>query len=329
MNPQATQNAQYIQKLLHQYGIPIVTEYVQDEQVRAMMTDILSDVSSNPNLLALNISPQQREQHAQQYVQQKAIGMVQGMLGNQANNMDIQRMMAHYQRAGSPSPNDKQRFRQYVTNYLRDIYPHKAEQEIQHLANEQIALIPQENRSLSSRLFSGIPQGCYIPLAFLALFACLATVQVTLLLAYIIVTPGVNQNPIGSAFNATVLILTAGAGVILWLRRQTQSPLHIIRLAMLLAFFGVMIFGMFQIGIIDLEAFTDGSVEDQQRVIGSALLTLSVGSAVVLWARRQVMNIVWTIVVIVIIIASIIFAIQSGIIDIDSMLSNLKPTGFE
>jgi len=329
MNPQATQNPQYIQKLLHQYGIPIVTGYIQDEQTRSGMTDILSDIGSNPNLLDSNMSPQHRDQNSQQYAQQKAIGMVQGMLGNQATNMDIQRMMAHYQRAGSPSPNDKQRFRQYVTHYLRDTYPHKTEQEIQHLADEQIALIPQQKRASGSQLLSSLPQGCYIPLAFLALFACLGIVQLTLLLAYVIVTPGVNQNPIGSAFNATVLILTVGTSVILWLRHQARSPLHIVRLVMLLGFFGVMIFGMFQTGLIDLEAFTDGTTEDKQRIIGSALLLLSVGTAVVFWVRRQVMNIVWTIVVIAIIIIAIIFAIQSGIIDIDSMLSNLKPTGFE
>lgn len=311
----------YIRQLLHQHGIPMMTAYVQDENLRSGMADVMTNVVNTPEFFDPNIDPQRREQ----LVQAQAMQMVQGLMGSRANSPEFQRMMVHYQQAGMPSPNDKKRFRQYLASYFREINPHMTDSQINALVEQNIATLPKQQAGL----FSFVPEGCMIPLAFIALFGFMGMVMLVLLLGVLITSPTFAETEFGSALGATMLVMTVGTSVILWIRRQASSPLQLLQLASLLAIFGVVIFVMFQSGVIDIEAFTEGTIEDKQRIIGSGLLMLSVGSAVLLWVRRQFMNIIWTIVLIAIIIAALIFAVQSGIIDLESLTSNANSTPFQ
>lgn len=313
-----TDRQTHIRQLLHQHGIPMMTAYVQDESLRSGMADMMSDVLNTPEFFDPNVDSQQR----QQLVQAQAMQMVQGMMGSRANSPEFQRMMVHYQQAGMPSPYDKGRFRQYLMGYFREANPHMTDAQIHMLVEQQMASIPKEERGI----FSLVPDGCMLPLAFVALFGFLGLVMIILFVGVFITSPAFAETKFGSALGMTFLVMSVGTSVFLWVRRHATSPIKLVQLASTVLIFGGIIFAMFQSGVIDIEAFTEGTLEDQQRVIGSGLLILSVGSAILLWVRRQFMNIIWTIALLVIIIGAMIFAVQSGIIDLESLTSNINST---
>jgi hypothetical protein len=202
---------------------------------------------------------------------------------------------------------------------VRRQFPHLTEAETQRAVEEYAAVMEAQNKS---GVF-GVPEGCMIPLAFVALFLFLGGVMGLLLLLLVgesVLASAFWQSDVGRSLSATLFLMSIIGGLFAWFRRQTGLSGRLIRITLMVAFAIAVGLAGVQFFLIDPQAVDAAMIESNTSdVMTGALFAMSIVTGLVMWVRRQVMSVVWMAIFGVMVAVIVLLASQSGVIDLQSI----------
>jgi len=223
----------------------------------------------------------------------------------------------------------------YFTNTIQRQYPHLTPAETRRAVDEYRA-IAQEMNWFGTNRRSLIPEGCVLPLTFLAVIAFLYGVMGLLLLAILgtVALPAFWQTEVGQALNATLFLIGIIGGLYTWLRRTGMRGglLRLILGGVLIASVGLLVV---QLISLDTDALAETATTDVDQTLAMGVFGLSILLSGFLWLRARTLNLLTGGILLVLIVVMVTLAQQNGILDLtDINLDFLSDTtedtiGFE
>jgi hypothetical protein len=222
-----------------------------------------------------------------------------------------------YAAAGFPQGT---KFRAFYTDYVRRTQPGLSNKEIKRVVDGYMAQIPEDKGGLF-----GLPAGCLIPLAFLGVMGFMLAVMgllLALLIGQSISLSALAETDAGRALSGSLALVSAGASAYFWLNRQMRSGVMMFQLAVIAVIFGGAAYFLLQTDALDVNAIVDQASVNREHTLQIGLLLLSVISSVFLWIRRQAMNLLWTVLLLVVIIGAALVALNTDSFNLDTLFKS-------
>jgi hypothetical protein len=188
-----------------------------------------------------------------------------------------------------------------------------------------MAQIPEDKGGLF-----GLPAGCLIPLAFLGVMGFMLAVMgllLALLIGQSISLSALAETDAGRALSGSLALVSAGASAYFWLNRQMRSGVMMFQLAVIAVIFGGAAYFLLQTDALDVNAIVDQASVNREHTLQIGLLLLSVISSVFLWIRRQAMNLLWTVLLLVVIIGAALVALNTDSFNLDTLFKSASNAG--
>lgn len=306
------------EEVIQQGAARIATLFVRDPEMRDFISNFVAGAPMS-----------QDQDQIQDYATDSIMGFMKSQAGPEgAGNVQMswdamqQTMAAMNLTMGDMDFSDPAFQTAYFTNTVQRQYPHLTPAET-HRAVEELRTISIETGMWGNQRRSIIPEGCVLPLTFLAVIGFLYAVMGLLLLAMLgtVALPAFWQTEAGQALNATLFLIGLIAGLTTWLRRQgiRSGLLRLVLGGVLIAGVGLMIV---QLLAIDTDALAETATTDGDQTVALAVFGLSVLVSGFLWLRARTLNLITISVLLVLIVLIIGIAQQSGILDLTEINLN-------
>lgn len=303
---------------------------VKDPETRDFMQDFISEAP-------LNVDDNMLES----YVTDAVTGFIKQQAGDGAGQFQMnwdalqQAMRESGYSIGNADFDDPVFSDRYFTLTVQGQFPGLTEAETRRAVAEYQAINKEIGLFGGGQRRSIIPDGCVLPLTFLAIIAFLYGVMGLLLLLMVgtISLPLFWQTEVGQALNATLFLMGILGGIYGWLRRRgiRSALIQFIFGGMLLASAGLVVF---QLIAIDTDALAQAATVDIDQTIGAVAFGVTILTSGLLWLRARSLNLLILGIVLAVWISLFIWAQQSGLLDLSEINLDIfntsdTRTGFE
>jgi len=303
---------------------------VKDPETRDFMQDFISEAPLNAD-----------DNTLESYVTDAVTGFIKQQAGDGAGQFQMnwdalqQAMRESGYSIGNADFDDPVFSDRYFTLTVQGQFPGLTEAETRRAVAEYQAINKEIGLFGGGQRRSIIPDGCVLPLTFLAIIAFLYGVMGLLLLLMVgtISLPLFWQTEVGQALNATLFLMGILGGIYGWLRRRgiRSALIQFIFGGMLLASAGLVVF---QLIAIDTDALAQAATVDIDQTIGAVAFGVTILTSGLLWLRARSLNLLILGIVLAVWISLFIWAQQSGLLDLSEINLDIfntsdTRTGFE
>lgn len=303
---------------------------VKDPETRDFMQDFISEAPLNAD-----------DNMLESYVTDAVTGFIKQQAGDGAGQFQMnwdalqQAMRESGYSIGNADFDDPVFSDRYFTLTVQGQFPGLTEAETRRAVAEYQAINKEIGLFGGGQRRSIIPDGCVLPLTFLAIIAFLYGVMGLLLLLMVgtISLPLFWQTEVGQALNATLFLMGILGGIYGWLRRRgiRSALIQFIFGGMLLASAGLVVF---QLIAIDTDALAQAATVDIDQTIGAVAFGVTILTSGLLWLRARSLNLLILGIVLAVWISLFIWAQQSGLLDLSEINLDIfntsdTRTGFE
>ena len=306
--PPGAISEQDIRRVLSEHVAPLIDAFAPDAPTHAMLTDMLRD----PNLPIRGDEASQRA-FAQDYMRRHF---------GQHSPQQGRGFFEAYAAAGFPQG---KKLRTFYTGYLRQTQPGLSDRDIKATVDSLMEQTRQDRGG-----FLGLPAGCLIPLAFLSVMAFMFAVTGVLLALFVgqsLSWRAISDSEPGQALSGALALTSVGASGYFWFRRQMQSFALIARLTVIAVVFAGGAALLFEADILNIDEFAAATNTNRQEVLEIGLLSVALVSGALVWARRKVMNIVWTALLLLVIVVAALIALNGGDLDLSALFERASNSG--